>query len=269
MDIFSITDSRGRVIVRAANPQLHGDDVSADNCVARVLETHSPLYGPAIIEPAHLIREGQDRAPQAPSDVIATPRARPLEKKTEERAMAIKAAYPIFSGGAFIGVIYGAIIINKNYAIVDQIKSLVFKDERIDGFELGTATIFLDDLRISTNVEREDGTRSIGTRVSEEVYDKVFLQHELWLDKAFVVNTWYISAYVPIYDVLNQAIGILYVGVLEKKYTNIRVDTTRSFLVALAFSALLALALSAYLIRDIIRPINILIEASRTWPGGT
>jgi hypothetical protein len=39
---------------------------------------------------------------------------------------------------------------------------------------------------------------------------------------AFVVNDWYISAYEPIMDIENNIIGILYVGMLEKPYIDLR-----------------------------------------------
>ncbi len=263
LDILNITDAEGRIIVRSRNRMLAGDDVSADSCIMKVLDNKKPSYGTDIIPKEMLAREGSDLAEQAYINVIPTERARPVDKKFEDRAMALKAAYPIFSGERFIGVIYGAVIINNNYEIVDEIKSLVFKDEKIDGRELGTATIFLDDLRISTNVKNNDGVRTIGTRVSKEVYDKVFIQQKLWLDKAFVVNTWYISGYVPIYDGNDKTGGILYVGILEDKYRSVQRKKTSYFLLTLCISATVAIILSSYLIRYIIKPINILVDASK------
>jgi len=54
----------------------------------------------------------------------------------------------------------------------------------------------------------ENGTRAIGTRVSEEVYEKVLIKGERWLDRAFVVNSWYISAYEPIHAVDGSIAGM-------------------------------------------------------------
>ncbi|HOO72166.1 MAG TPA: cache domain-containing protein [Spirochaetota bacterium] len=268
LDILNVTDARGRIIARSRNSRVTGDDVSSDNCVKKVLKTGLPCYGTDIIEREHLMREGPDLVEKTTIIVIPTLRGRSVQKKFEDRAMCLKAAYPIFSDGRCIGVIYGAVILNNNFKIVDLIKSLVFKDEKINGYEIGTVTIFLDDLRISTNVKREDGTRTIGTRVSEEVYNKVFVQQKLWLDKAFVVNNWYISAYVPIYDVNEKAIGILYVGVLDEKYKSIERKTTSYFLLMIILSASVAIILSSYLIRYIIKPINILVDASKEVASG-
>ena len=263
LDMLNVTDHRGRIVVRSRNYNLYGDDVSQEDCVRQVLNSHGPCYGTCIIENDFLVREGRDLVEQVHIELIPTPRARELDRKYEDRAMALVAASPIFYKGKFAGVIYGAKILNRNYEIVDHIKSLVFKDEKIGGYELGTATIFLDDLRISTNVKREDGTRSIGTRVSEEVYNKTFIQGQLWLDKAFVVDTWYISAYEPIYDVNHMVVGILYVGILEDKYNMIKRKTTTSFIIMIFLSAGIALLLAIYLIRYIIQPINALVAASK------
>jgi two-component system NtrC family sensor kinase len=62
------------------------------------------------------------------------------------------------------------------------------------GEDIGTATLFLDDIRIATNVLTDEGSRAIGTRASQEVYDQVAGEGRRWLGRAFVVNDWYITA---------------------------------------------------------------------------
>ena len=42
--------------------------------------------------------------------------------------------------------------------------------------------------------------RAIGTRVSHVVREAVLGRGETWLDRAFVVNDWYVSAYQPLAD---------------------------------------------------------------------
>ncbi len=94
-------------------------------------------------------------------------------------------------------MLVGGILINRNYEIVDKIRTTVFKGESYKGQQLGTATIFQDDVRISTNVRNADGSRAIGTRVSAEVAEAVLKRGDTWRSRAFVVNEWYISAYAP------------------------------------------------------------------------
>jgi two-component system NtrC family sensor kinase len=174
----------------------------------------------------------------------------------------LMAASPIFYRGRLIGIVYGAKLLNNNFDFVDRIKNLVFKDEKLNGLDVGSATIFMDDLRISTNVKKEDGTRAIGTLVSEEVYRKVFEHEKVWLDKAFVVNNWYISGYTPIYNINNRVIGILYVGILEEKYNVIKRETMIYYLLMTAIVAIIAVVISIYLIQNIINPIKSLLDAS-------
>jgi two-component system NtrC family sensor kinase len=90
------------------------------------------------------------------------------------------------------------------------------------GQPLGTVTVFQWDCRIATNVILANGNRAIGTRVSEEVYDKVLENGLNWYDRAFVVKDWYLSAYDSIHDVNGKVIGILYVGVLAKQYDDLK-----------------------------------------------
>ena len=133
--------------------------------------------------------------------------------------MVLKSAYPVIDfNGEVLGVLTGGVLLNCNYEIVDRIKNIVFKDGQYKGKAIGTATIFLGDLRISTNVMDREGNRAIGTRVSREVYEHVLGKGLPWIQRAFVVDDWYITAYEPIQDIQDKTVGILYVGMLESKY---------------------------------------------------
>ena len=263
IDIMTITDAYGRVVSRANSFERVGDDVSGDLFVRRVMETGEACSGTDIMSRESLERESKELAEKAFIKIIPTPRAQPKSASFEERGMCIKAAAPIIYDGKLIGVIYGAKLLNNNVELIDRIKELLFKDEQIGGYDIGTVTIFMDDIRIATNVKNRNGTRAIGTQVSEEVYRKVVKEGKLWLDKAFVVNNWYLSAYSPIYDIRDKVIGILYVGILEEKYYHIKRSAAVYALLVTMISAVVALGLSAYLIRSIISPLRDLVEASK------
>jgi two-component system NtrC family sensor kinase len=165
-------------------------------------------------------------------------------------------------------VLYAGKLINRDYKVVDKVKHTVYQAVKYKGKDIGTATIFQGDLRISTNVMRQDGTRAIGTRVSEQVYDQVLVRGLPWIGRAFVVNNWYISAYEPIRDIKDRIIGILYVGVLEEKFTDMRKKTTAIFLGIALAGMVGALVVSSFLARGVLRPIRKLIFASHQWAGG-
>ena len=77
--------------------------------------------------------------------------------------MIIKVAVPVFdSNGELLGVLYGGILLNRNYEIVGRVKDIMYKNETYQGKEIGTATIFQWDLRVSTNVRNSKGLRAIG-----------------------------------------------------------------------------------------------------------
>jgi two-component system NtrC family sensor kinase len=128
---------------------------------------------------------------------------------------------------------------------------------------MGTATIFQGDLRISTNVRDENGGRAIGTRVSEEVYRAVVQKGQAWLDRAFVVHDWYITGYEPIRDLSGRIVGILYVGMLEAPYVDLRDKVVYSFFGIGVLGVLLVLLLSFFITTGIIRPLKEMVAATR------
>ena len=133
---------------------------------------------------------------------------------------------------------------------------------------MGTATVFLDDIRIATNVIDAAGKRAIGTQVSKEVKDRVLGEGLRWSDRAFVVRNWYRTAYDPIVDIEGKRIGILYVGILETKYRDYRLKTLTLYTLIIA-GGVAAAALTAHLLaRLLLRPVNRLVEASREVSGG-
>lgn len=198
LDVLTVTDKIGRVIVRSRNPSVSGDNQAQDELVSEVLSVEKVVAGTVIVPREELIKEGLDLAEQAHIEFIPTPKAKPTLETEQTSGMMIKAAAPVFYDGSVVGVLYGGNLLNRNYEIVDRVKDTVYLGVKYKGKDIGTATIFQGDLRISTNVEGEDGSRAIGTRVSEEVYEQVLVKGLPWIDRAFVVNNWYIAAYEPV-----------------------------------------------------------------------
>jgi two-component system NtrC family sensor kinase len=235
LDILNLTDRKGRVIIRTRNPEVLGDDQSQDEIVKEALKNAEIAY-PQIVSREELLKEGKDLADKAYMEFIPTPKAAPRPENKETSGMMLKAAASVKDdSGVVLGILYGGILINRSYDIVDRVKEIVYKGEKYKGRDRGTATIFQHDLRISTNVPNEEGERAIGTRVSREVNQAVLIEGQPWIDRAFVVNHWYITAYEPIKNINDEIIGILYVGMLERPY----IDTTRR--VMLTFTLLAAL----------------------------
>ena len=269
LDVLNITDPSGNVLLRANNISLSGDNQSHNELVEAVIKNSSPIAGTMIMPPEDLLLESQLLADQAHFIFIDTPMARVRTDTEETSGMMMEAAAPIFDyQNHLLGILYGGILLNRNYEIVDEIKSTVFQDLQYKGQDIGTATIFQDDLRISTNVKNGDSTRAIGTRVSEEVYNQVVINGKPYIGRAYVVNNWYITAYEPIENINHQIIGILYVGILEQKYLDIKQQTVLVFLSIALIGVLVSMVLSYLLSRSISGPIKKLVLASKEVASG-
>jgi two-component system NtrC family sensor kinase len=268
LDILTLTDAKGRVIMRARNPKMYGDRPD-DAMLDWVLLHKEVIVSTQIIPAGALEKEDKSLAEQAKISLIPTPKAIPRVDTVETSGMTIKAAAPVYDyNGKFIGVLYGGKLINQDYEIVDKVKDIVYRGEKYKGKDIGTVTIFQGDLRISTNVMRTDGKRAIGTRVSKEVYDQVIGRGLPWIGRAFVVNDWYITAYEPIRDMGDNIIGILYVGILEQKFTDMRNDVVFTFLGITIVGIAIAFAISLILANGIVRPVSRLANAARNIAAG-
>ena len=269
LDIFGITNKYGKVLLRTHNPDKFGDDLTHHDFVRLGLNVETCITSTTIFSQYELEKELPALAEQAYIQLIDTPLARPVNVSEMGSGMMLIAASPILNADhEIIGIVYGGKLLNRNYDIVDLIKQTVYEDTKYKGQDIGTATIFQDDLRISTNVKNQNGTRAIGTRVSEEVYNQVIIQGEPWIDRAYVVNNWYITAYEPIKNLENKIIGILYVGVLEQKYLDIQRETIYTFLGIMIAGILVAIGVSYLFAKQVSGPITLMVAASKEVAAG-
>ncbi len=98
----------------------------------------------------------------------------------------------------------GSTPMNDFTAPVDRIKTLVG----------GTATVFMGDLRVTTNVVKDDGSRAVGTKLKPgPVFDAVLKNGKPYRGQADILGKPYFVAYDPIKTAAGQTIGVLYVGI--------------------------------------------------------
>lgn len=104
----------------------------------------------------------------------------------------------------------------KHTPVVDEVTNLVG----------GTCTIFQrinergDMLSVATTVENSDGSRAIGTYIPAVDPDgkpnpvcSAIMNGKAYVGRAFVVNSWYVTAYEPLTDKDGNIIGSLYAGI--------------------------------------------------------
>ena len=198
--------------------------------------------------------------------LVPTRNAQPSTRSQEERAMVIKASAPVFGlDGRLRAVLRAGVLLNRNLSFIDHINAIVYPEGALPFGSRGTATLFLDDVRISTNVrlfDSADGAagsgerRAIGTRVSMAVRDTVLGRGETWLDRAFVVNDWYVSAYAPLQDASGQRVGMLYVGYLERPFTWLKYAVLAGIGVIFFGVMIIAAFWSARWARQIFKPLE-------------
>jgi len=215
-----------------------------------------------------LLNENPALAEKARIDIHPVPMATPNPSKQIDSGMMLFAAAPVRDNGEIIGAVYGGVLLNHNYQIVDQVKRVVFGGERFHGRCVGTVTIFMRDLRISTNVTDPSGERAVGTGVSAEVANVVLNQGGRWHERAFVVNEWQISAYEPVRNHSGDIVGILCVGILEEPFLAVRTRMMLTFLVVAGLGVLIVLLLTYLLTRAMILPLEEMVSATKRIAGG-
>ena len=137
----------------------------------------------------------------------------------------------------------GATSLMGAYEIVDKIRALVG----------GTATIFMRDVRVTTNVMKSDNTRAIGTTLDQgPVYDSIFKEKKPYRGEADILGVGYFTAYDPIIDASGDVVGILYVGVKKDDFLSaLRKLMNTTILLVVGFGVLLCV-FSYYVARRLV-----------------
>ena len=197
-------------------------------------------------------------ADQARIALIDTPKAAPglFDPREGTAGLALVSTAPILgSDNRVNGVVLTLHMFNNDFTLVDQIK---------DAAQIDTVTIFLGDLRVSTNVMTAEGKRAVGTRIAQDVGDVVLVEGREYVGTAFVVNENYITRYEPLRDHNNQIVGSLYVGVRQASFLRLlNTFDQRTSLVAI-LSILLTFILATPVSRMITRPLKDLRELAKT-----
>ena len=139
-------------------------------------------------------------------------------------------------------------VLNDDAALVDKVKNLVG----------GTCTVFMNDLRVTTNVLKPDGMRAVGTRLAAGgAHDAIFDRKASFRGEAQILGEPYMTAYDPILDANGQVLGILYVGIRKVEF----LESARSTFWSIIYSTLaissLAMLVSYLVARNgIVRPLK-------------
>jgi len=268
LSFLTLVDRYGFVRYRAGNPGVTGDSQKKEKLIGDAL-SGAVSSGIMLFSEEQAARENPLLPQQIAIQIRATPHARPYFKRIENRGLFLVAASPILAAdGSVTGVLYGGTLLNGDNQLIDRITRVVFRQVKSKEAESenGTATLFLDDVRIATSVLDENRQRATGSLMSAEVYEAVS-RGETWVGKAFVLDRENFSAYEPLRDHRGSVIGALYVGMPERPYLQMRSRINLVFSGVLVFVTLIGIGLSAWISRRLSLPVKALEEEVRRIAG--
>jgi two-component system NtrC family sensor kinase len=249
LDILDVADSRGTVVFRASNPDRTEGSVARETIVGLALASGKTISSIEIVPYETIAKEGEEIA------------ARCL-MPTSTAAMVLMSASPIIKDGKVAGVLWGGEVLNRNDGLVDKIRDILYQNEKYLGKDIGLATLFLKDVRISTNYRNPDGTRDIGSTIAEEVTQKVLGERKQWVGIPSGANNGYVAGYEPIRNHGNEIVGMLAVGMLAQKFSDMRAETLTIFLGISLFGVILSIVVANFLANSIVKPVNNLVAVS-------
>ncbi len=265
--LIAVLDERGEIVVgrvlspsgELSNPLVRGN-LRELPIVQEVLKTGRPLAATEII-PAEFL-EQVNLKQQAAIPLLETPLAapQPFDPREGSAGLTLAGVYPVFNTrDAMVGAIVSVYLFNNDFTLVDRIKEVAGVD---------TVTIFLGDLRVSTNVLTEDGKRAVGTRISQPVREVVLDQGQDYVGRAYVVKEWFITRYEPLRDQRGEVIGSLYVGARESSFLQLVHNFNKRVALIACICILIAGVIAIPIARLITRPLDSLVKANRRLADG-
>jgi methyl-accepting chemotaxis protein len=142
---------------------------------------------------------------------------------------------------------FGDYVANGDPEVVDRVKALVG----------GTATIFMGDTRVTTNVMKADGTRAIGTKLAlGRAHDAVFKEQRPYRGEADILGLPYFTAYDPIKNDKGEVIGVLYTGIPKSEFLAVVSKMAVSNAITAMVVVLLSICILLAVVRIVLKPLG-------------
>lgn len=263
LDFVAFVDPAGKVMVASGTTPV-GSPYVESRVVAAALKTQTQQVGLEILSSDQLAYLSADLARHVELGLVDTPMAGKSAGVVESRGMAIIAAAPMRDvNGGLMAMVVGGKLLNRDEHFVDSVAQSIGAAASAKLLGSGQVTVFLDDVRIATTVRVEDGARAVGTRVSQPVREAVLERGLAWNSRAFVVNAWSLTAYEPLHDYSGKTIGMLYVGIPEAPFSELRWRATIILFVSLFVAVGFATWVAWRLVATILGPLGKLESAMR------
>ncbi len=253
LDILDVADASGAVLFRASNPDGRRGGIRPETIAGRALRTGMTISSVEILPYETMREEG---------DVVTARCVGAATPASSAEALVLMSASPIFRGGKVAGVLWGGEILNGDDRLVDKIRDILYRNEKYRGRDIGIATLFLENMRISTTGRNVDGSRAIGSLAEEQIAQNVLVAGKQWIGAAAVMQKGYVAGYEPIRNSRNEIVGMLAVGMLEQKFSDMRTETLTIFLSISLFGVVLSIIAANFFCNSIVRPVNNLVAVS-------
>jgi two-component system, NtrC family, sensor kinase len=266
-ELVLILDRKGNILIgrvlssngQLSSPLLKGNWGSLP-IIADSLSSLKPIKGTEVLPAYFLNQVNLEQQAFVPLRETSQASPEPYDAREGTGGLALVSVDPLQDQESSVqGVVVTAYLFNNDFSFVDF-------TTRVGDIE--TMTVFLGDLRISTNVLDANGARAIGTRVSQAVYNQVLLQGQNYVGPAFVVNDWYVGRYMPLRDHQKNVVGMLYVGAREADFNKLVNDfNIRAALIALVCIGVAGI-IAIPIARLITQPLIKLVDANRNLAKG-
>ncbi|MBC7765324.1 MAG: cache domain-containing protein [Hyphomonadaceae bacterium] len=124
------------------------------------------------------------------------------------------------------------------------------------------ATIFQNDVRISTSVPGDNNGRAIGTKLKEDIAKIVLEKGESFLGEATILGKSHIAYYEPIKDITNKPIGVWFVGVSKDNVVDLENKFKLWFLIVgvllFALSSVIFFIFIKVILRNLVKAVSIM-----------
>ncbi|HOP40653.1 MAG TPA: methyl-accepting chemotaxis protein [Geobacteraceae bacterium] len=151
----------------------------------------------------------------------------------------------------------GDYVVNGNFELPDKIRE----------YYGGTATIFMGDKRVSTNIMTEDGSRAIGTVLKGPAHVALFSEGKPFRGEADILGVPHFTAYDPIRNARGEVIGALYVGIKKSDYfSGYEKIKHGSIIIALLVGLAFGL-ISIFLVKRLMAPLGTMVDRLREVSG--
>ena len=226
LSFLTITDTKGNVMARANGPQP--GNLNSDRVIQRAL-TGETVSTATLLDQS--ILEGEGLAPEAQS-AVKGPDGKTVTEQLS-RGLALVAAAPVSDQNErTIGAIYGGVLMNHDYDLVDQATHA-----------LGGSSALLDgDAIVASTIQQPDGTRTVDQQV--EAAASVIKTGQPFTGTDTQGGTEYLAHIEPIQNDQNHVIGARWYGFPMSQITSILNDITRTLVFWGLVAAAIALALA-------------------------